>query len=108
MDATSSLKSALDANMDLAHRNNDLELESEVAKGEAAEIRKIIESLRVENGFLQERYSVVEEKENTTAHRIYVLSDDVVDLRQKVTKLTLDLEEERSLRVRAKKDLDEL
>jgi len=75
---------------------------------EAAKLRKVIENLRVEHNFLQERCLAAEEKEKATAHRIDVLSNDVVDLGQKMTKLILDLEEERSLRVKAKKSFDEL
>jgi len=53
-EATSSLNSALNANMELAHNNKELELETEAAKGQASELRKTIEALRAENGFLRE------------------------------------------------------
>jgi len=107
-DATSSLNSALDANIDLAHRNKDLKLEKEAAKGEVSELKKIMENQRVENSFLQERCLAAQEKKKGAASRVDVLSEDVINLGQKMTKLTLDLEEERSLRVKIEKDLDEL
>lgn len=76
--------------------------------GEVLELKKMVETLRAENDFLHERCSAVQEKEKATALRIDVLSVEVVDLGKQMTTLTLDLEEEQSVRIRAEKDLHEL
>ena len=107
-EATSSLNFALEANMDLANRNKDLELRNEAAKGEVLELKRIVESLRTENDVLQERCLATQEKEKAVACQVDVLSEDVIDLGQKMIKLTLDIQEEWLLRVKAEKDLYEL
>jgi len=107
-EATSCPSSALNINVELTHRNKELELESGAAKGEVSELKRIVEKLTTENNFLQERCTSVQEKERVVVLRIDVLSEEVVNLGQKMTMLTLDLEEEQSARVKVEKDLDEL
>jgi len=107
-EATSSLKFGLDANMDLESRNKDLQLGNEAAKGEVSELKKMVENLRAENNSLQEHCWASEEKEKAITHRVDVLSGDIVDLGQKMMKFSLDLEEARSLLLKAEKDLYKL
>jgi len=107
-EVTSSLNSALNANMKLAHRVKELNLETETAKGEAVESKKIAEAMRTQNGFLREHCSVVKDKQPDVARLLDVLSEEVVDLGQKMTKLTLDQEEEQSYQANAEKELSEL
>jgi len=84
--ATSSMNSTLTA-------NNHLGLENEAAKGEISNLKKMVESLKAENDLLQEKCHAAQEKEKAVTHRVNVLSEDVVDLGQKMTKLTLALED---------------
>jgi len=53
-------------------------------------------SLRAENGLLRERCLAFEKKQAAITRKVDVLGEEVVDLRQKMTNLTLDLEEKRS------------
>jgi len=105
VESTSSLNSALDANITLAKNNKFLKSENERIKGEASELKKVVYALKAENGFLCERCSVAEEKELTTVDRATMLSEEVVDLEQRVVDLTVNLEEERSRRVNTEKEL---
>ena len=91
MEASSSLKS--------------VQADNERFKGEILSLQKLVEDLRGENRSLKERCLTAEEKEEVASHRAECLGEDVVDLTNKVTKLTLDLEEERLHRKKAEEDL---
>ena len=81
--------------------------DNERAKGEILSLRKLVKDLRGENRSLKEQCWSAEEKERATAGRVEHLSLDIADLTDKVTKLTLDLEEERLQRKKAEDDLVE-
>jgi len=82
-----------------------VQTDNERAKGEILSLRKLVEDLEGENWSLKERCSTTEEKEKAATSQVEHLSEDVVDLTDKVTKLTLDLEEERLQRKKAEEDL---
>jgi len=81
--------------------------DNERAKGEILSLRKLVEDLGGENRTLKEQCWSVEEKERAAADRVEHLSLDIADLTDKVTKLTLDLEEQRLQRKKAEDNLVE-
>ena len=82
-------------------------MDNERAKGEILSLRKLVEDLGGENRLLKEQCWSIEEKERAAIGRVEHLSLDIADLTDKVTKLTLDLEEERLQRKKAEDDLVE-
>ena len=83
------------------------QVDNERAKGEILSLRKLVEDLGGENRTLKEQCWSVEEKERAAADRVEHLSLDIADLTDKVTKLTLDLEEQRLQRKKAEDNLVE-
>jgi len=67
-----------------------------------------MEIINTEKGSLQERCLATYEKERVVVHRVDVLSEDVANLGQKMTNITLNLEEERLLRKKVEKDIWEV
>jgi len=81
--------------------------DNEQVKGKILSLRKLVEDLGGENRSLKEQCWSTEEKERVTAGRVEHLSLGIADLTDKVTKLTLDLEEERLQWKKAEDDLVE-
>ena len=72
---------------------------------ENSQSEKAVGGLGRENRSLKERCSTAEEKEKAGVSWVEHLSEDVVDLTDQVTKLTLDQEEERIHQKKAEEDL---
>jgi len=81
--------------------------DNERVKGENLSPRKLVEDLGGENRALKEQCQTVEEKEKAAAPQIDLLSEDVADLTDKITRLTLELEEERLQRKKVEENLVE-
>jgi len=85
-----------------------LKAENETCKGEVVGLKKVVDTLKVENDSLQQRCLAAEEKEKAVVRRVEALGEDVVDLDQRMTQLTLKWEEEKLLRTKAEKDFREV
>ena len=81
--------------------------DNERVKGENLSLRKLVEDLGGENRALKEQCLTAEEKDKAGADRIDHLSEDVADLTDNITRLTLRLEEERLQRKKAEENLVE-
>jgi len=105
-DDTAAVESLKDELVEVSTSLKVAQPDNERVKGENLSLRKLVEDLGGENRALKEQ-SLTPEKEKAAGDGIDHLSEDVADLTDKITRLTLELEEERPQHKKAEDNLVE-
>jgi len=106
-DDTAAVESLMDELAEVSTSLKVAQADNERVKRENLSLRKLVEDLGGENRALKEQCLTAAEKEKVAADQIDHLSEDVANLTDKITRLTLELEEERLQHKKAEENLVE-